>query len=81
MRRKIIPVLIAMILIIIIAVVGFGSVLVEKYSYSKERVELADYYEVSDGELAIVLQDEILPEKALWKDGICYFTLDTVHAY
>ena len=40
MRRKGIPVIVALVLIVIVAVVGFGSRLLEKYSYSKEVVDL-----------------------------------------
>ena len=40
MKKKIIPVLVAIILIIIIGAVGIGSILIEKYSYSDERADL-----------------------------------------
>ena len=38
--KKIIPVLIAVFMIIVIAVIGVGARLMEKYSYSKERADL-----------------------------------------
>ncbi|MBQ8231323.1 MAG: SH3 domain-containing protein [Lachnospiraceae bacterium] len=81
MKRKIIPVLVAIVLIIIIGAVGIGSVLIEKYSYSDERADLNEYFGVSGEQLAIVLQDEIVEEKAILRDGICYFDIDTVHRY
>ena len=81
MKRKIIPVLVAIVLIIIIGAVGVGSVLIEKYSYSDERADLNEYFGVSGEQLAIVLQDEMIEEKAILRDGICYFDIDTVHRY
>lgn len=79
--KKIVPVIVALVLILIIGGVGIGGMLLEKYSYSKETVELAEYYGVTGDRLAIVLQDEIVPEQAVRRDGVCYFDLDTIHAY
>lgn len=81
MKRKILPVLIAIFLIFIIGGGAVGKVLYDKYSYSKERADLNEFYEVSGEESAIILQDEMIPEKALIRDGRCYFDLDTVHKY
>ncbi len=81
MKRKIIPVLVAVFLILIIGAVTVGNRLQEKYSYSTERVDLDDYFNVSGNQLAIVLQDDMVEEKGILKDGICYFDLDTVHRY
>lgn len=79
--KKIVPVIVALVLILIIGGVGIGGMLLEKYSYSKETVELEEYYGVTGDRLAIVLQDEIVPEQAVRRDGVCYFDLDTIHAY
>lgn len=81
MKRRILPVLIAIFLILIIGGGAVGKVLYDKYSYSKERADLNEFYEVSGEESAIILQDEMVPEKALIRDGRCYFDLDTVHKY
>lgn len=45
--KKIIPVIVAVILIILIGAVGFGAKLLEKYSYSKERADLTAYFGVA----------------------------------
>ena len=79
--KKVIPVIIAIVLIFIIAAVGFGGKVVEKYSYSKETADLDEYFGVSGDELAIILQDAMVEEKALSKDGAVYFDIDTVHKY
>lgn len=82
MKKKLISTVIAIILILIIGAVAGGSYLIEKYSYSKERADLNEYFQVSDpGVRAVILQDEMIPEQAVIRDGICYFDLDTVHQY
>jgi len=80
--KKVIPVFVAIVLIFLVIAVSLGMKLVEKYSYSKERADLDEYFALSgEEETAIVLQDEILKEKALFLDGIYYFSIDTVHSY
>lgn len=82
MKKKIIPILAAIALIIIIAGVSFGSRIIDKYSYSKERADLNDYYRISDEEdTAIVLQDEMIEERARLIDGTYYLDIGTVHKY
>lgn len=77
--KKVIPVLIAIVLIIIIAGVSFGSRILEKYSYSEEKADLKEYFGVTGDEAAIILQDEIIEEKAIvGDDGTFYITYDTV---
>lgn len=79
--KKIIPVIVALVLILIIGGVAVGGMVLEKYSYSKETVDLTEYYGVTGDRLAIVLQDEIVPEQVVRRDGVCYFDLDTIHTY
>lgn len=80
--KKIMPALIAIVLIAIIGVITFGPKLYEKYSYSQERADLYEYFHIMrEDEVPIVLQDELIEEKAIMKDGRCYFDLATVHAY
>ncbi len=79
--KKFIPVLIAILLIIIIGGVTAVGILLEKYSYSKERADLTEYFGVQGEELAIVLQDEMIEEKAVVKNGLCYLNLETVKKY
>lgn len=81
MKRKIIPVLIAIVLILLIGAGAVGSFLYERYSYSKERADIKEYFGVSGDRVAIVLQDEIVEEQALLRDGHLYFELAVVHQY
>lgn len=82
MKKKMIPVLLAIVLIFLVAGIAFGGKILERYSYSKERADLNSYYNISvDNEIAIVLQDEIVEEKAKLIDGVCYFDIATVEKY
>ena len=82
MKKKAVPILIAIALIIIIGGISFGSKIIEKYSYSKERADLSAYYSISDSEdVAIILQNEIVEERAKLIDGTYYLDLATVHKY
>lgn len=80
--KKAIPVIIAIVLIIIIGGAYVGVRFLEKYSYSKEYADLNEYYGVNgQADTAIILQDEIIEEKALLKDGVYYFDYATVRKY
>lgn len=82
MKKKIIPVLLAIVLIFIIATVAFGGKILERYSYSKERADLNAYFGITqEDEIAIVLQDEVIAEKAKLIGTTCYFDLATVEKY
>lgn len=81
MKKKMIPVIVAVLLILVIVGAAAGKMLYDKYSYSRERVDLDTYFQVSADRRAIVLQDEMVAEQAVVKDGVCYFDLDTVHRY
>ena len=80
--KKIIPVLIAIVLIIVVAAVGFGAKLLDKYSYSKERADLTEYFGIAGSDdVPIILQDDMIEEHAKLWDGVCYFDFATVHKY
>lgn len=82
MKKRIIAILVPVVLIILIVGAAVGVKLIDKFSYSKERADLNEYFGVSGGEdMAIILQDEMVEEKAKFIDGICYFTLSTVDKY
>lgn len=82
MKKKIIPVLLAIVLICAVVAIAFGGKILEKYSYSKEKADLNAYYEIeNEDEAAIVLQDTIVEEKAKLIEGVCYFDLPTIEKY
>ncbi|MCM1568057.1 MAG: glycosyl hydrolase family 18 protein [Roseburia sp.] len=81
MKKKLLTVIVPMVLILVIAGVAVGMWFQEKYSYSKETVDRQEYFQVSGEECAIILQDEMIEEKAVAKDGVCYMSLAAVHKY
>ena len=82
MKKRILPVIIAILLILVIAGGALGKVLLDKYAYSKEEADWNEFYQVSESDRsAIILQDEMVEEQALIRDDVCYFDLATVHKY
>ncbi len=80
--KRIIPVLIAIVLIILVVGINFVPKIIEKYSYSDERADLTAYFGVSsDSEAAIIMQDSILDQHALIRDGKPYISYDLVSEY
>ena len=82
MKKNRLPAVVAVILILLIVIVCFVSQVIEKHSYSKERADLDSYFQnTADDDIAIILQDGMLDEKARLIDGKCYFDIDTVKKY
>ena len=82
MRRSLIPVLVAVVLIFLILAVSAGIFLFQRYSYSDEQADLNAYFGLDGaGSVAIVYENGIAEEKGILQDGRCYLDLDTVHAY
>ena len=79
--KKALPVFIAILLIMLIGGGIVGKKLYDKFSYGKEEADLNDYFGVSDGELAIIVQNTTLEQKALEKNGHSYYDFDTVNKY
>ena len=78
MKRKVIPVLIGLLLIVLILAGAAGVFLFQRYSGSKEEADLNAYFGLNDSqEVAIVWNQELTEEKGLLQDERCY--LDTVH--
>lgn len=92
--KKAIPVLIAVVLILVTAGGWAGVKLYERFSYSKERADLGEYFEqasqpeeaageqaqpLAENEAFLLLQNEVLKERARIQDGKCYLTLEQVH--
>ena len=79
MKKRIIPVLIAIVLILVVFVIAFGNKIIDRYSYSKERADLNDVYSIQDEtDTAIVLQNELIEQRAKLLDGTYYVALSTV---
>ena len=63
MKKKFLTALLAVVLIIIVAAAAFGAKILDRYSYSKEKADLDEYFNLQgDDEIAVVLQDELVDE-------------------
>jgi len=72
-NSKLIPVLVAVALIIVIGGGALGSLFLSKYSYSDEKKDLNEYYNITKAdEVAIVLQNEHIETKAKLSQGVYY---------
>ena len=70
--RRMFPVVIALILIVVIAVCAIRMRSDKEDAYGTEVMDLRTYFEAEDGKLAILNQTEKLAEKAILKDGTSY---------
>lgn len=66
------------VLFMIIIIVFFTVVLVNKLSPSKEVMDLTEYYNKNSGEVVLVLQNKIYEKPGKLIDGIVYIDYDTV---
>ena len=82
MAKRMIPVGIAVLLIVILIGVGLKTGLIDKYSYSDETMDMNEYYQIFRADaVPVILGDEVIEDKALVRDGQYYFALDTVKNY
>ncbi len=79
--NKFLPVLVAVALIIVIGGAALGSVFLSKYSYSEEKMDLQEYYGLTNAdEVAIVLGNEQIETKAKLYQGTYYLDFDAVQS-
>ncbi len=82
MKKKVIPAIIIIALIFVMGGIFAFQMLSEHYGYSDERADLNDYFNISaDTEVAIILGDEMIEEKASLIDGTYYLDFDSVQTY
>lgn len=82
MLAKAIPVVIAIVLIIAIVGIFYADDLIESVYYTSERADLYQYFElVESDDIAMMVQDAHVDEKAKVVDGNCYFNMETIEKY
>ena len=82
MLARAIPVVIAIVLIIALVGIFYGETLIESVYYTSEREDLYQYFElIESDDVAIMLQDAHIEEKAKVLEGNCYFDMATVEKY
>ena len=72
-------ILIAIIAILVLAGIFTGVLLVKKYMPSNRQMSLQDYFQLGEGEVELILQDEISESRGLLVDGQVYVDFDLVH--
>lgn len=80
-RRNLAPVFIFIAVIVLIILILTISKVIDKYTPTTETMSLEEYYGVSQGETGavIVLNNEIIDERAVTKDGKVYLSYEFVH--
>lgn len=79
-KKKFIPVIAAIVLIIVVILFMLLGKLIEKYTPSKERQELSEYYQMSsEDSVAIIFNNEVLSVQGRMIDGNVYLDYNTVH--
>ena len=80
MKKKIIPVLAAMVLIIVVILFMLLGNLIDKYTPSDERQDLSEYYQMpSEDAVAIILNNEVIDVYGKMIGGTVYLDFHTVH--
>lgn len=82
MKKKYMPAVVVCILIFLVAVIGIAVHFIVKYTPTKARMDLNEYYgQVAEGETAIVLGTEIMEQKGLLAGDQQYLPLELVTSY
>lgn len=80
MKKKVLPILVVCVLILLIVAIMGISALVKKYTPSKERQDLSDYYHLtSEEQVAIILNSEVMETTARMIGGHVYVDYNFLH--
>lgn len=79
MKKKIIPILVAMLLVVVVALVGIVTMTIKKHTPSDKEMDADTYYKVENqDDVAVVLQDAVSEKKGKLIDGKVYLDYETV---
>ena len=82
MKKKILPVIAALTLILVVILFMILGNIIEKYTPTDERQDLSIHYNLSsEQDVAIIYNNELIESKALLHEGIVYLSVDTVKNY
>lgn len=80
--KKLIPVIIAIVLIGLIVFFNFGKIIYEKYSYGQDYADLNEYYSIyNKDDIPIVLGNERTGNSARYIDGKVYLSRELTEEY
>lgn len=77
-KKLIIPFIALLVLAVIITGIALA---VKRYMPSNKEMSLDDYFKVSEGEIQVILQDQIYDTKALYENGQIYVDYAMIHDY
>ena len=81
MKKKFVPVLAAGALIVVIICFMLLGSIIEKYTPSKEHMNLSDYYNLSsEQDVALILNNQVLDAKGKLLNGTVYLDYETVRS-
>ncbi len=80
-RRNIGKGFLAALAVFVVLFTGSCIFLIRRYLPSGHVMPLSEYFEVQEGEVQIILQDELYDKKGIYSDGQVYVDLDLVHRY
>ena len=82
MKKKVLPAIIIIVLILIFAGIFVGQQFMKKYSYGTETADLEAYFGVEgDNDVPIILGNELIEEHAKLFDGYYYMDFASVQKY
>lgn len=80
MKRKVIGVLLAILLIVVMGGVAVGGYIMHRNSESEEKLDYEKTYGISDNQYTITFNNELKDYKAIEMDGTVYLSLEGVIA-
>lgn len=83
-RRRInkTPIIAAIAFIGVVILAAFASVMIKKYTPSKELADLQEYYHLQgEDDMALILDQQLLDETAKYWDGQVYLNYETIRQY
>jgi len=82
MKKKILPIVAAVVLIMILIAIGVVSKVVDKYIPTDERMDAAEYYHITkEGQVPVILQDEVSDYMSILVDETPYLHYEMVREY
>jgi spore germination protein YaaH len=80
MRKRIMPFVVAAVFIFIVAIIAIATMLLEKYTPTKERVVLSEYYKIAEkDDLAIILNEALSEGQCKYIEGHAYLEYSFVN--
>ena len=82
MKKKIVPVIAAVVMIAIVALIGIATKVVEKYTPTNERMSVEEYFGITnENEMALILQDQVVEYKGFLSGDTAYIDYEAVKNY